>query len=143
MKSQLINQIILYALFGLFLYSSVIKIMDLGSFELKMLRSGHLSASYIPIIKWGVPLIELAIPALLWFERTRPYAWYLSLFILISFTIYLVFLDYYFPGTPCSCGGLFEKLTFTQHLLLNLMLILMNLVPIYSKYRNKNNLAHA
>lgn len=85
---------------------------------------------HVPLIEWGagvvallLPLAELLIVLLLLFERTRLAGLYASLFLLMVFTGYLVYMVLEVPHLPCSCGGVISKMGWRQHIGFNVVFI--------------------
>jgi len=122
-KKQLLIEGIAGLLMLLFLYASISKFLDFKTFTGEM-RNQPLPRSWIPFLIWGIPLLEVAISAALVFEYSRLPAFYASLTLMILFTIYAAaILLHFFPRIPCSCGGVIRKLTWRQHLVLNLFFV--------------------
>jgi hypothetical protein len=129
-KKQLIIEGIAALLIMLFLYASVSKLIDFKTFTGEI-RNQPLPRSWIPFLIWGIPFLEIAISAALLFEKTRLPALYASLIVMILFTIYAAaILLRFFPRIPCSCGGVIRKLTWPQHLVLNLFFVAISVLGI-------------
>ena len=85
-----------------------------------------ISPSLEIMLEWVVSLVELLAAALLLFSKTRLKGIVLSLFLLISFTIYIALVKlYYFYHIPCPCGGLISKLSWEGHFVFNMVFILL------------------
>jgi putative oxidoreductase len=129
-KKQLIIEGIAALLILLFLYASVSKFLDFKTFTGEM-RNQPLPRSWIPFLIWGIPFLEIAISGALLFEYTRLLAFYVSFILMILFTIYTAaILLHFFPRIPCSCGGVIRKLTWQQHLVLNLFFVALSALGI-------------
>lgn len=121
LKRQVVLECISALLILLFLYASVSKFLDFKRFIDEM-NNQPLPNSWTPFLVWGIPFLEIAISAALIFEYTRLLALYASLVLMTLFTIYAtLILVHFFPYVPCSCGGVIRKLTWPQHLALNLI----------------------
>jgi hypothetical protein len=84
--------------------------------------------------------MEVAISVSLVFERTRLLGFYGSLVVMGLFTIYTgIVLAHFFPYVPCSCGGVIKRLTWTQHLILNLSFVALSIVGILIQRRKRFN----
>lgn len=118
---------------SVFAYTFLVKIADLGAFQIKLLKIPFLNMDWIPVLTYAVPLAELAVVLLLWFNRTRLWGTFSSFFLMSVFTIYLMYLHWVSPTTPCSCGGIFEQLTFHQHLVFNFVLLACSAILIVGK----------
>lgn len=83
------------------------------------------------ILTYLLPLSELATIVLLFIPETRLAGMYLSLFMLLAFTLYVggaVFQIY--DRYPCACGGLFSRLGWYKHFKINIVLTLIALVGV-------------
>jgi putative oxidoreductase len=129
-KKQLLIEGIAGLLMLLFLYASISKFLDFKTFTGEI-RNQPLPRSWIPFLIWGIPLLEVAISVALLFEYTRLPAFYVSLTLMSLFTIYAAaILLHFFPRIPCSCGGVIRKLTWRQHLVLNLFFVAISALGI-------------
>jgi hypothetical protein len=76
--------------------------------------------SVLKIMVPAVPIVELCAGLLFFRPKWREYAYVSSLLLLVSFTIYVALIYFgYFPKRPCACAGLFEKMSWGQHLIVN------------------------
>lgn len=126
----LLFELIRYLLISVFLYTTYHKLIDLNLFEESLLRSRLLS-NFSIYLKYLIPISELVIILFLFIDKYIINGLYLSLFILCSFTIYLITLNNFSIFYGCSCGGIFNKMSFTEHLIVNILLILFNIIGIF------------
>jgi hypothetical protein len=132
----LVFELIRYALIILFLYTTYHKLIDIDDFEKNILRSKIISA-YSMYIKYPLPVIEIVVVILLFVNKTLLYGLYASFFLMISFTIYLIALNNFSMFYGCSCGGVFNDMSYFNHVLINFATIAINVVGIIvfeSKY---------
>jgi len=135
MKRKIIIEIISSLLILLFLYASVSKWLAFKVFIGEM-NNQPFPNWMTPWLVWSIPLIEIGIVAGLILEKTRLFAFYTSLFLMLAFTIYTVaILMHTFKYIPCSCGGVIRKLTWPQHLVFNLFFVGISVVGIILKKR--------
>jgi putative oxidoreductase len=135
-KKQVLLECVCALLILLFLYASVSKFLDFKTF-IDQMNNQPLPNSWTPFLVWSIPLAEIAVSILLLFEATRLTALYVYLGMMIVFTIYIgIVLMHFFPYTPCSCGGVIRKLTWGQHLFLNLFYIALSVFGIVLQRRN-------
>lgn len=104
---------------------TIIAINRFGEFHLFMssMRSQPL-ANWIneTLILW-VPVTELLAALLLCFNTTRKIGMYLSCFLMLSYSLYvLLILSKVLGNIPCSCSSPIPKLSWVQHLWFNLSL---------------------
>ncbi|WP_417857511.1 MauE/DoxX family redox-associated membrane protein, partial [Xanthomarina gelatinilytica] len=74
------------------------------------------------------------------FERFRIPALFAAFALMVMFTAYIVIILNFSDFIPCSCGGVLEKLSWTQHLIFNIAFIILAgvavfLVPTHSPKR--------
>ncbi|MCT2561821.1 MauE/DoxX family redox-associated membrane protein [Chryseobacterium herbae] len=116
--------IIAYFFVLLFCYAASSKVFDFENFQVQLAQSPLLSA-YAGAISYAVIIVELIIVLLLCIKSTRLTGLYLSLGIMISFTVYIYLILNYSDFVPCSCGGILEKLGWTEHMIFNIVCVLM------------------
>ncbi|MBS0027215.1 DoxX family protein [Chitinophaga sp. 22321] len=108
----------------LFCYAAVSKLLDFENFQLQLAQSPLLSA-YAGFISYAVISIEFIISLLLCFPQTRVVGLYASLSLMSGFTIYIYLILNYSDFIPCSCGGILEKLGWTEHLIFNTICVIL------------------
>jgi hypothetical protein len=115
----------------LFAYTGSSKLLDSKGFAAVL--------STIPLIGRGagivailLPLAELLIVLLLLFEKTRLTGLYASLALLLLFTVYLVYMVLAVPHLPCSCGGVISSMSWKQHVVFNVVFIVLTVIGIRS-----------
>ena len=119
----------------LFLYASISKFLDFKTF-IDQMNNQPLPNSWTPFLVWAIPLLEIVISIALLFEYTRLIGFYASLILMTTFTLYTgIVLLHFFPYIPCSCGGVIHKLTWTQHLILNLCYVSLSILGIILQHR--------
>lgn len=138
MKSttNLKNNIILaicYLYAFLFTYAAISKILDYHDFRIKLGQSPLLSAfaGYVAI---GVPVLELIIVLMLLFPRWRISGLFASLCLMIAFTAYIFIILNFSSNIPCSCGGILQDLGWNEHLIFNIVFILLALLGLILTY---------
>ncbi|SDX74784.1 MauE/DoxX family redox-associated membrane protein [Flavobacterium degerlachei] len=108
----------------LFVYAAISKLLDFENFRVQLGQSPLLSA-FAGWISWGVPIVELFICLLLIFPKWRIFGLFSALSLMTMFTAYIFILLNYSSFVPCSCGGILEKLGWTEHLIFNLFFVLL------------------
>src|SRR5690554_3359631 len=114
----------------LFLYAATSKLLDFETFTVQLAQSPLLSA-YAGVIAWMVPGIEIFIAVLLIFPRFRILALYACFTLMVMFTAYIYIILNFSDFIPCSCGGVLEKLSWTQHLIFNIVFIILAGVAVF------------
>lgn len=114
----------------LWAYSSLSKLTSMHRFKQAMMT--QVFPRWMgKILIYLLPIGELAIVALLLFDRTRLLGMYISLFLMTLFTLYVggaVF--HVYERYPCACGGLFGRLGWYKHFKVNICLTLVALVGV-------------
>jgi hypothetical protein len=113
----------------LFTYAAVSKILDFENFQIQLGQSPLLSP-FAGIASYGVILVELVLVIALTLKATRLIGFYGSLFLMTMFTTYIFIILNYSSFVPCSCGGILEKLGWTEHMIFNCAFILLALTAI-------------
>jgi uncharacterized membrane protein YphA (DoxX/SURF4 family) len=120
----------------LFIYAATSKLLDFETFTVQLAQSPLLSA-YAGIIAWLVPGLEIAIAILLMLPRFRTIALYAAFTLMVMFTAYIYIILNFSDFIPCSCGGVLEKLSWTQHFIFNVVFIVLAVLAIFfSAYWN-------
>jgi uncharacterized membrane protein YphA (DoxX/SURF4 family) len=109
----------------LFTYAAVSKVLDFENFQIQIGQSPLLSA-FAAAVSYGVPLIELVLVLLLLFPRFRLYGLYGSLLLMTMFSVYIYIILNFSSFIPCSCGGILEKMNWTQHLIFNIVFVFLS-----------------
>lgn len=132
-KKQVMLECISALLILLFLYASVSKFLDFKTF-FKEMYNQPLPHTLTPFLVWFIPCSEILISLALIFERTRLLGLYGSLVLMGLFTIYaILILSHVFPYVPCSCGGVIKRLTWRQHLVLNLFFVTLSIIGVIAQ----------
>ena len=124
MKRQIAIEIICFLFILLFVYAALMKWMDVEKFHVQLGQSPLLMA-FADYLVWIVPATELIIVAMLVFKKTRLVGLYASFTLMVMFTVYIVVILTFADHVPCSCGGILEKMGWTEHLIFNIAFVLM------------------
>lgn len=108
----------------LFTYASISKLLDFENFQVQIAQSPLLTA-FAGTISYAVIILELCISLILLIPKTRQIALYLSFALMTAFTVYIYLILNYSEFVPCSCGGILEKLGWTEHLIFNIGCIIL------------------
>ena len=117
---HIIKIICIYLFIILFVYAAVSKLIDFANFKVQVAQSPLLSA-FAGTIAYAVVVGELIIAVLLCFPKTRTSGLYLFFGFMTAFTVYIYLILNYSPFVPCSCGGVLEKMGWTEHLWFNVI----------------------
>lgn len=120
----------------LYLYTAIDKFVNLEHFYQVMTKS-LLLRSYAAILSGMIPAVEAALAVLLIIPRTR-WIGLLGATILISiFAAYIFYMLITSSDLPCTCGGIIQELTWGQHLVLNLGMMVGGIVALKYTYKKE------
>ena len=114
----------------LFVYAAISKLTTFEAFQVQLAQSPLLSA-FATSIAYAVIGIELIITLLLTNKNTKLLGLYLSYGLMVAFTIYIYLILNFSNFIPCSCGGVLEKMGWTEHLWFNAIVSILGLAAIY------------
>jgi len=138
-RRQVLIECIAALLIMLFLYASLSKFLDFGTFTGEM-NNQPLPNSWTPFLIWFIPCSEIAICVALMIEPTRLAGFYASLVLMGLFTIYTgIILFHFFSYVPCSCGGVIKRLTWKQHLVFNLFFVALSICGVILQRRKSHH----
>ncbi len=84
------------------------------------------------ILLYGLPPVELSTAILLLYQKTRIAGLWLSILLMTAFTLYVgLVMTGIFGRIPCSCGGVLNTLGWGEHLVFNLIFLLLALIGLY------------
>ena len=129
--------IVAYFIALLFVYAAMSKLLDFENFQVQVAQSPLLSA-YAGFISFAVIIAELTLAFYLCLPDFQKLALYCSLGLMSAFTIYIFLILNYSDFVPCSCGGILEKLGWTEHLIFNIVVVLLIATAILYKEKKAN-----
>ncbi|REC50627.1 MULTISPECIES: MauE/DoxX family redox-associated membrane protein [Chryseobacterium] len=122
----------------LFCYAAISKILDFENFQVQIGQSPLLSA-FAEFISYAVIVLELIIVLLLLFPIVRRAGLYASTALMSAFTVYIFLILNYSDFIPCSCGGILEKLGWTEHLIFNIVCVIAGILAILMNDHEKEH----
>lgn len=126
---SIIVQLSCYLFFLLFLYAAANKLMDFQKFSVQLGQSPLLT-DYANFIAWFIPAVEILIALFLINKGTLLFGLYGSIGLMLMFTAYIIIILNFAERIPCSCGGILEKMGWTEHLVFNIFFVLLALLAI-------------
>jgi hypothetical protein len=120
-KTNYVLQLICSLFIFLFVYTALSKFYAFDRF-VNFLGKSPLIGSSKYVAAWSIPSAELTVSLLLLLPSTRRIGVYCAFVLMSLFTAYVGYMILFVPHLPCSCGGIIQKLTWQQHLVLNLVL---------------------
>ncbi|SIO49383.1 MauE/DoxX family redox-associated membrane protein [Chitinophaga niabensis] len=113
----------------LFVYTALSKIFTFNLFS-KALKETPLIGGIATYIAFLLPAVELTVSLLLLIPRTRRLGLYSTFALMLVFTLYIGYMIIFTPQRPCTCGGVLEKMTWTQHLIFNIFFTILSFTAI-------------
>ncbi len=110
--------------------------MDFENFQVQIGQSPLLSA-YAGFVSYAVIITELLIVLMLIFPKTFLLGLYSSTALMTAFTVYIYLILNYSDFVPCSCGGILEKMGWTEHLIFNISTVLLGIVSVFLYTKNE------
>jgi uncharacterized membrane protein YphA (DoxX/SURF4 family) len=138
MTRKILSEIICFLFVLLFVYAALTKLLDYEKFVVQVGQSPLLTP-YAGFTGWFVPSLELFISALFAFPKTRLVAFYAGFTLMVMFTAYIVVILGFSDHIPCSCGGVLEKMSWGQHLLFNLLFVVLAVAGIVLQSRSTDH----
>jgi len=134
MKRSMIIEIICALFIILFVYAALTKLLDYEKFRVQIGQSPLLTA-FSGWIVWIVPGAEILIAIMLVSIRLRLIGLYAAFSLMMMFTTYIICILTLSLYIPCSCGGVLEKLGWTEHLIFNIVFIILAAAAVLLSYR--------
>jgi uncharacterized membrane protein YphA (DoxX/SURF4 family) len=129
-KIQTIMIDVISALFILlFVYAAVSKLKDFEKFEVQLGKSPIVNP-FVTQIAWVVPIFEIGILALLVIKRFQFVGLCAAFILMVMFSAYIIAILKFSSYIPCSCGGILQNMSWTQHLYFNIMFIVLGAIGI-------------
>lgn len=126
----IITEVICLLYILLFVYAAISKLLDFENFQAQLAQSPLLSA-YADIVSWAVPIVELGIALMLTIPKFRKIGLFAAFTLMVMFTAYIFIILNFSDFVPCSCGGVLEKLGWTEHLAFNIAFILLAALALF------------
>ena len=136
MKKEVVLEIIRWLFLSLFLYAAATKLMDHEKFSAQLGQS-PLTTEHAAWFAWAVPAIEIVIVLMLAIPALRLMALYASYSLMVMFTTYIVIVTHFSSFVPCSCGGILEKMGWTEHLIFNIVFVTLGAAGIILHQQQK------
>ncbi|OMP80131.1 MauE/DoxX family redox-associated membrane protein [[Flexibacter] sp. ATCC 35208] len=129
MKRSLLIDVAAVLYMSLFIYAALSKLskFELGREQLTLMP---LIGSQAMLLAWLVPATEIAISILIFLPQTRKIGFYAATLLMVSFTVYIIYIIRKAQSLPCTCGGLLEMLSWPQHLFFNIAFILLGVTAL-------------
>src|SRR5690606_17203533 len=135
-------EVIIFFCVLLFVYAALSKLIATGKFEAQI-EPSPLIGGLAPIVVWAVPIWELLVAACLMVPRWRTAGFYAFWITMLLFTLYIVYIIFFSPTIPCSCGGILEEMRWGDHLIFNILYVGLATWGIALQRRKQKETIHA
>ncbi|CDS93022.1 conserved membrane hypothetical protein [Sphingobacterium sp. PM2-P1-29] len=134
-KREMIITIITSLVILLYMYTAISKLLDYNKFVFQMrLTPIPFMWQVAPVLGIVLPIFELALTTLIFFDRTRLIGFWTSLVLMFLFEGYIFWMKLveYQTGVklPCTCGGIISKMSWTTHFIFNALFIVLMIIAI-------------
>jgi hypothetical protein len=133
MRKNYIADAISVAFVILFVYAAASKLIDFQKFRFELGKSPLLTAFAGPVAV-AVPSVEIIISILLASARWRLAGLYASFSLMTMFSAYIYYILNLAFYIPCSCGGILQNMTWTQHIVFNLVFVVLAVLGVLTYY---------
>ncbi|CAI9675559.1 MULTISPECIES: MauE/DoxX family redox-associated membrane protein [Elizabethkingia] len=113
----------------LFCYAAISKILDFEKFQ-DQISASPLLNGFSQFLPYTIIIVEVIIAGLLCYRKTRTIGVIGSLVLMLIFTEYITLLLSTSKNLPCSCGGILEKMSWSQHLYFNMGCVILSLIAL-------------
>lgn len=113
----------------LFCYAATNKLLEFDTFRVQLGQS-PLLGTYAYWVVFAIPSIEILISILLALPKLRYIGFLFSFGLMVMFTAYITIILNYSAFVPCSCGGILSEMNWTQHLVFNIVFVLLALAAV-------------
>ncbi|HEU4553940.1 MAG TPA: MauE/DoxX family redox-associated membrane protein [Chitinophaga sp.] len=138
MLKRTIPSIVAHLLVVLFLYTGISKLMEYTVFK-EQIAASPILAPIAPFVAWALPLTEFIVAVLLFIPAWRLRGLYASFILMLMFTGYVIALVSFSKELPCSCGGVLQEMSWSQHIVFNSVFTLLALVATLLERKNRKS----
>lgn len=104
----------------LFVYTAISKLINIDSFK-TVLSGSTILKSVAGLLSFVIPISEIAISIMLFLPASREIGFLLTTALMGLFTLYIIYMLLFIHDLPCSCGGIIQQMSWTQHLIFNIV----------------------
>jgi hypothetical protein len=133
MRKNYVADAISVAFILLFVYAAACKLIDFHDFRVQLGKSPLLTA-FAWQVALLIPCIEIAISLLLASARWRLAGLYASFSLMVLFSAYIYYILHFASYIPCSCGGILQNMTWTQHIVFNIVFVVLAAIAVLTYY---------
>jgi uncharacterized membrane protein YphA (DoxX/SURF4 family) len=136
-RKEVIIEVISFLFIVLFVYAASSKLLHVEQIRVQIGQSPLLT-NIASFAAWFIPVTEIRIALMLAILRFKLMALNGSFRLTVMFTTYIIVILNFREHVPCSCGGVFEKLGWTEHLIFNIGFTLLAAIGVVLSSRKIN-----
>jgi hypothetical protein len=129
--------IITFLLTILFFYAATVKALDYNRFIDSMGQSPLLVPFSKPVLAPVILGVEYLAALLINIPATRKAGMYVSFLVMLTFSLYLGVLYFFFDNIPCSCGGILGNMSYPVHIGFNVFFTLLSFYGVVLSSKNR------
>ncbi|MCS3801022.1 MauE/DoxX family redox-associated membrane protein [Niastella sp. OAS944] len=126
----------------LFLYTGLSKLLEYDVFTVQA-GFAPILRPYAETIGLVVPIIEIVVAVLFFIKKTKVIALYASTIMMTGFTIYIAGMLLAGNHLPCICGGVIKTMSWAQHLIFNIVFLLLSVIALVIHKKGSANLKYS
>ncbi|WP_303319226.1 MauE/DoxX family redox-associated membrane protein [Flavivirga abyssicola] len=130
-------EVICFLYILLFVYAAMSKLLVFDEFKIQIGQSAMLTP-FASIIALVIPSLEILIALLLLVPRFKLLGMFAAFNLMVMFTAYIFIILNFSNDIPCSCGGVLEKMGWTEHLFFNIAFVILAFIGILILNEQKN-----
>ena len=115
----------------LFSYASVSKGKDFDAFRRELGESPGLEG-YGTAVAFGIIAVQILAVVLLCYRPSRFWGLWTTFWTVTGFAAYIAVILLYSKNLPCTCTGLFEKMSWQGNLVFNMVLVITAFAGLYA-----------
>lgn len=132
------EEIACFLIVVLFTYAAFSKISEYEDFQRQVGQSPLLTA-FTGFVVWFIPSVEIIVSILLVMPRFRTVAFIMAFSLMVMFTTYIIAILNFTEYIPCSCGGVLSSMGWREHLIFNIVFVI---ISACGSYAHQRNIAH-
>lgn len=116
-----------------FIYAGFYKLSDVDTFNSQLQESPLIPNNITFLLTYAIPLFHILVGVLLLFLKPYFITLWISLSLLVLYTIYLLALFNLYSPPPCSCGGILNNIEYEGQITFNIACLIINFIAIMTK----------
>ncbi|PUV24404.1 MauE/DoxX family redox-associated membrane protein [Sphingobacterium athyrii] len=133
---NIISETIIFILILVWAYTFASKIFDFDTFD-RQIKGAYLLSAGGSVLPYILQVVHLGIVILLLNKNWRRLGLLSSLFVLILYTAYLIYILKFAPSIPCSCIAVMRAMNWNDQLYFNFIALAINIIGLATLFSLK------